>query len=196
MRLRRKNNEEPTKLLQKPSRRAQWRAWKYKRIRDTVVFSMLGALMFTSKILMEALPNIHLVGVMIVALTVVYRARALYAIYTFVFLTGLYGGFSLWWIPYLYVWTVLWGVTMLLPRRMPPKVAPVVYSAVCAAHGFLFGTLYAPAQALMYGLDLAGMIGWIVAGLYADLLHGIGNLAVSVLIVPLIQLIRRVDKRA
>ena len=40
------------------------------------------------------------------------------------------------------------------------------------------------------------MIGWIVAGLYADLLHGIGNLAVSVLILPLVHLIRRVDKHA
>ena len=157
---------------------------------------MLGALMFVSKLLMEALPNVHLMGVFIVALTVVYRTRALWPIYVFVMLTGLYAGFAPWWVPYLYIWTVLWGVTMLLPRRMPPQVAPVVYSVVCAAHGFLFGTLYAPAQALLYGLDLAGMIGWIVAGLYADLLHGIGNLAVSVLIVPLIQLIRRVDKRA
>ena len=165
-------------------------------VRYIVVFAMLGALMFTSKLLMEALPNIHLIGVFIVALTVVYRARALWPIYVFVMLTGLYAGFAPWWVPYLYIWTVLWGVTMLLPRRMPPKVAPVVYSAVCAAHGFLFGTLYAPAQALMYGLDLAGMIGWIVAGLYADLLHGIGNLAVSVLILPLVHLIRRVDKHA
>ncbi len=165
-------------------------------VRYIVIFAMLGALMFISKLLMEGLPNIHLIGVFIVALTVVYRARALWPIYVFVALTGLYAGFAPWWVPYLYIWTVLWGVTMLLPRRMPKKVAPVVYSAVCAAHGFLFGTLYAPAQALLYGLDVAGMIGWIVAGLYADLLHGIGNLAVSVLIVPLIQLIRRVDKRA
>lgn len=196
MRLRPKNNEELTDLSAKPSRHAQWRAMKHRRIRDTAVFAMLGALMFTSKILMEALPNIHLIGVMIVALTVVYRARALYAIYVFVILTGLYGGFSLWWMPYLYIWTVLWGVTMLLPRRMPRAVAPVVYSAVCAAHGFLFGTLYAPAQALLFGLDFEGMVAWIVAGLYADLLHGMGNLVGSVLIIPLIHLIRRVDPYA
>ena len=187
-----KNNASQPETTQKSPRRRR----RGISVRYVVIFAMLGALMFTSKVLMEALPNVHLIGVMIVALTVVYRARALYPIYVFVMLTGLYGGFSLWWIPYLYVWTVLWGVTMLLPRRMPRAVAPVVYSVVCAAHGFLFGTLYAPAQALLFGLDFEGMVAWIAAGLYADLLHGIGNLAGSVLIVPLIHLIRRVDTRA
>ena len=28
-------------------------------------------------------------------------------------------GFGVWWVPYLYVWTVLWGMTMLLPKKMP-----------------------------------------------------------------------------
>jgi len=185
-----KNNANQLEVAQNPPRRRR----RGISVRYIVVFAMLGALMFTSKLLMEALPNVHLIGVMIVALTVVYRARAIWPIYVFVMLTGLYAGFAPWWVPYLYIWTVLWGIVMLLPRRMPRAVAPVVYSVVCAAHGFLFGTLYAPAQALLFGLDFEGMVAWIVAGLYADLLHGIGNLVGSVLIVPLIHLIRRVDK--
>ena len=47
---------------------------------------MLGALMYASKVAMEVLPNVHLLGVFVVAMTVVYRKKALYPIYTYVFL--------------------------------------------------------------------------------------------------------------
>ena len=156
---------------------------------------MLGALMYASKILMEVAPNVHLLGVFTVALTVVYRRKALYPIYTFVILTGLFAGFATWWIPYLYLWTVLWGVVMLLPQNMPKKIQPVVYMTVCAAHGFLYGTLYAPAQALLFGLDWEGMIAWIIAGLPWDMVHGISNFVCSALIVPLINVIQRVENQ-
>ena len=50
-------------------------------IREIAVFGMLGALMYASKMLMEVLPNIHLLGVFTIAFTVVYRKKALYPIY-------------------------------------------------------------------------------------------------------------------
>ena len=98
---------------------------------DLAVFSMFAGLMFCSKMLMEFLPNIHLLGMFTMLLTVVYRKQALIPIYLYVFIQGLYAGFSLWWLPYLYVWTVLWGMTMLLPKNMSDKVAAVVYPVVC-----------------------------------------------------------------
>jgi len=145
---------------------------------------------------MEVLPNIHLLGTLICAITVVYRVKALYPIYIFVFITGLYGGFSPWWIPYLYVWTVLWGAVMLLPKQMPKKIAPFVYMAVCSLHGFLFGVIYAPAQALLFGLDFKGMLAWIAAGLPFDMIHGISNFFVGILICPLVSLLRKAEKIA
>ena len=69
-------------------------------IRDTVIFAMLGAIMFCSKLVMELLPNIHLIGALTMIYTLVYRKKALYPIYIFVILTGLYGGFGLWWAPH------------------------------------------------------------------------------------------------
>ena len=142
---------------------------------ELALFAMYGALMFISKLLLEFLPNVHLIGVFVIAATVVYRKKALYPIYIFVFLTGLLGGFSMWWIPYLYIWAVLWGATMLLPKNINPKVAPIIYMIVCALHGFLYGTLYAPAQALFFNLDFNGTLAWIVAGLPYDLIHGVSN---------------------
>ena len=40
-------------------------------IKEIVIFGMLGALMFASKKIMEFMPNIHLIGVLIIAITVV-----------------------------------------------------------------------------------------------------------------------------
>lgn len=155
---------------------------------------MLGALMYISKWLMEFLPNIHLIGVIIVAITVVYRKKALYPIYIFVLVAGLLGGFSAWWVPYLYIWTVLWGMTMLLPKKLPKKAEPIIYMVVCSLHGFLYGVLYAPAQALMFGLDFKGTLAWIAAGFPFDITHGISNFLCGILIVPLIHTIRLAEK--
>ena len=162
-------------------------------VREMAIYAMLAALMFCSKVIMDALPNIHLIGTLIMVYTLVFRAKALIPLYLFIFMAGLYGGFGLWWIPYLYIWAILWGVTMLLPRRMPPKVAAVVYPAVCCLHGLFYGVLYAPAQALLFGLNFEGMLAWIAAGLPFDLLHGIGNLVAGILILPLSRLLRRLS---
>ena len=162
-------------------------------IREMTVFSMLGALMYASKVIMEFAPNIHLLGVFIIAFTVVYRAKALYPIYVFVLLCGMFGGFGTWWVPYLYIWIVLWGVTMLLPKKMPKSVAVVVYSVVNALHGYGFGILYAPAQAVLFGLNFKGMVAWIVAGFPFDIIHGTSNLICGLLIVPIVMIVRKLE---
>lgn len=157
---------------------------------------MLGAVMYASKLIMEFAPNIHLLGVFTIAFTVVYRKKALYPIYIYVLLNGMFTGFPTWWLPYLYLWTVLWGVVMLLPKNMPKKVQPIIYMVVCSLHGFLFGTLYAPAQALLYGLSFQGMIAWIIAGFPWDCIHGISNFFCGMLILPIISALRLADKQA
>lgn len=165
------------------------------RIRELCVFAMLGTLMFCSKIIMDLLPNIHLIGMLIMVYTVVFRHKALIPIYIFVMITGLYGGFAPWWVPYLYIWTVLWGITMLLPKNMPSGVACAVYPAVCALHGFAYGTLYAPAQALLFGFDLKQTVAWIISGIPFDITHGISNVFTGMLVLPFSRLMTRLVKR-
>ena len=165
-------------------------------VKEVAVFGMLGALIFALKKVMEFAPNVHLVGVFIIATTVVYRKKALYPLYIYVLLDGLFSGFSTWWVPYLYIWTILWGATMLLPKNINPKIAPIIYMSVCALHGFLFGTLFAPMQALFFNLDFNGTIAWIVAGLPYDAIHGVSNFFCGLLIVPIITVLKRVDRYA
>lgn len=159
-------------------------------IREIAVFGMLGAVMYVSKMVMEMLPNIHLLGVLTIAYTIVYRKKALYPIYIYVILNGIFCGFAAWWIPYLYLWTVLWGIVMLLPKKIPSKIQIPVYMIVCAVHGFLFGTLYAPVQAVLYGLNLKETFAWIAAGLPWDCIHGISNFFCGILIMPIAYALR------
>lgn len=163
-------------------------------VKEIAVFGMLGALMYASKVIMEVIPNVHFIGTLIMAMTIVYRKKALYPIYIFIFLTGLLNGFGTWWIPYLYIWAILWGVAMLLPQNMSRKKAVIVYCIVCSLHGFLYGVLYAPFQAIMYSLNFEGTIAWIVAGLPYDAIHGVGNLLCGILIVPLSELLKIAEK--
>ncbi|MBQ8868592.1 MAG: hypothetical protein IJ027_02590 [Oscillospiraceae bacterium] len=163
---------------------------------ELALFAMYGALMFISKILLEFLPNVHLIGMFIVLFTVIYRAKALIPIYVFVFVTGFFNGFNLWWVPYLYIWAILWGFSMLIPRNAPAKVLIIVCPIVCSLHGFLYGTLYAPFQAIAFGLDFKETIAWIIAGIPFDIVHGVSNFAVGLLVFPLVKVLRKINAQS
>lgn len=160
------------------------------------IFAMLGTLMYCSKVLMEALPNIHLLGMLTMVYTLTFRKKALIPIYIYVMLNGIFGGFAVWWVPYLYIWAILWGITMLLPQNMSTRVAYIVYPTVCALYGLAFGVLYAPAQALFYGFGWQQTLAWIAAGLPYDCIHGVSNFCMGLLVVPLTRITKRLAKGA
>ena len=151
--------------------------------------------MYLGDILMEMFPNIHFVGMLTVVYTLVYRKKALIPLYIYVFLNGLFAGFNLWWMPYLSIWTILWGISMLIPRKLHPIWLWVISSVICALHGFAFGALYSPAQAIMFGLNFKQTIAWIIAGIPFDIIHGIGNFVASaIVILPLVTLLCRLER--
>ncbi|MBP3318753.1 MAG: hypothetical protein IJ357_03795 [Oscillospiraceae bacterium] len=164
-------------------------------IRELCIFSMLGAVLFASKIILEWAPNIHLLGMFIMVYTLTYRVKALIPIYIYVMVNGIYAGFGTWWVPYLYVWTVLWAMTMVLPKKMPRWLCMVVYPIVCALHGFGFGVIYAPGQALLFGFNFKQTLAWIASGFYFDMIHGVSNFAVGFLILPLTRLLKQLNAR-
>ena len=154
------------------------------------MFSVYATLMFVSKFLMQVLPNIHLLAMLIIVATIEWRAKALIPIYVYVFLDGVFGGFSAWWLPYLYIWLPMWlmamGVTGLVRRfNIRKPIATVCYMVIAFIHGMSFGTLYAPLQALMFGLGGKQTLAWIIAGLPFDAIHGVSNFIVASLTLPL-----------
>lgn len=168
---------------------------KKSKVLDLVIFTMLGCILFMSKIITELLPNIHPVTMFICVYTLVYRARAIIPVYVFVAVSGLFYGFAPWWIPYLYIWAIAWALFMLIPKRASFKLKGILSTVFCALHGLLYGVLYAPAQAVLFGLNFKGMIAWLVAGIPFDILHMCGNIIISVLVIPLYKVISRLEEK-
>lgn len=144
---------------------------------------------------MEALPNIHLLGMLTMTYTLVFRSKALIPIYIYVILNGLYAGFNVWWVPYLYIWTILWAITMLIPKKIPKKVAFVILPMICSLHGFAFGVLYAPAEAWFFKMTFEQTLAWIASGAVFDIIHGISNFIVGFLILPFSILLTKLAKK-
>ena len=160
------------------------RSWA-KILYELILLTIFGDIMFISKMIMEFLPNVHLLGMFTILLTVVFRSKALISIYTYVMLNGLIAGFAPWWWPYLYIWTLLWALAMLIPKKIPDRVAFFLYPLLCGFHGLIYGILYAPGQALMFGLSFEETLAWIAVGAPFDIIHAISNLCVGFLVLPL-----------
>ena len=169
----------------------------YKRwltTREVATFAILAALMFLSTLAMAAIPNVHLLGLLIGSYSLVYKKKALIPLYIFILLQGVYMGFSFFWLPYLYIWLPLWFVFYKLSDvKLSQNVRVPLYMSACVIHGLLFGIMYAPAQMLMFGLSFQGIVAWVIAGFPFDIMHGIGNLASSLLIVPLVSILKRMN---
>lgn len=165
----------------------------HSRIRTMVIYAMWGALMFGSTFAMKGLPNIHLLALFIIVTTRVYGFGALIPLYVYVFLEGVVQGFHPWWIPYLYVWGVLWAVTMLLPKRLPDGVAAVCYCALGLMHGLFFEVLWIPFYMTFEGLTFEMALVRLANGVGFSVTHGVGNVVSCTLAIPLIRLVRRLE---
>ena len=159
-------------------------------VRELVLLSLLTALLLVGQVALAFLPNIEVVSILIIIYTLFFKRKTLYIIYLFALLEGLIYGFGIWWIMYLYVWTILWGIAMLLQKEK----SPVIWAFVSGFFGLAFGTLCSVPYFIIGGVG-AGLAS-IVSGLMLDVTHGIGNfVAALVLFRPLYLLFQKVHKQ-
>ena len=150
------------------------------KILDITVLSMLGAVLFAVQIALSVLPNIELVSLLVIIYSLFFGKKALVPIYIFVFLEGFYYGFSVWWICYLYIWTLLFVLVMIFS-----KVKSVIFwSVISACYGLFFGLLCEIPFLFIGGWSMA-VAAWI-NGIPFDISHCAGNfIACLVLFKPL-----------
>lgn len=139
-------------------------------VREIIVLGLMGAMLIVVQVALAIIPNIELVSLLIIVFTLIAGKKVFYAIYVFVLVEGLIYGFGIWWINYLYVWSIL-AVAALILRR---NEAPVVWSIVSGLFGLLFGMLCAIPYFFMGGLGAA--VSYWVNGIVFDLMHGGGNI--------------------
>lgn len=144
--------------------------------KDIVLLALLSALLFVSQVALSGLANVELVSIFIILFTLFFRQKTLYIIYLFALLEGLIYGFGLWWICYLYVWTILWGITMLLKK----ETSAIIWAFVSGFFGLAFGTFCSIPYFFISGIQ--GGLAWIVSGLMFDLTHGVANFIIALLL--------------
>lgn len=139
------------------------------KLREILVLTLLGVLMYVSQVIMSQLPNIEIVSLLIILIARKFSYKAFFAVYVFVGLEVLTYGFSMWVINYLYVWAILCLIVCLLR-----KIDNVwFYTLLSSIYGLFFGTLCSIPYFLTGGF--AAGISYIASGIGYDLLHCFGN---------------------
>lgn len=139
---------------------------------------LLAALLFVSQTSLAWLPNVELVSLLLFLYTLVFGRHVWLILYVFVALEGLLYGFGLWWASYLYVWALLCQIVFLLARSGKPSSLSV--SLVSGIFGMVFGLLCSIPYLISGGPGAA--LSWWLAGIPFDLLHGVSNFLLSMVL--------------
>lgn len=143
------------------------------KIKDIALLGMLGSILFITQVVLAFLPNIELVSLLVIVYTQKYQKKALYTIYIFALLEGLFYGFGIWWIMYLYVWTILWFIVLCFRKN----TQAFFWALVSGAFGISFGALCSVPYFIIGGIR-GGFAYW-VSGIPFDIPHGIGNFIIA-----------------
>ncbi len=155
-------------------------------LREMCFLALMGALMLASQVAMAALPNIHIVALLIIITALCFSWRALFSVAVFVLLEGLIYGFGIWWISYLYAWPLLVPIVILLRRND----SALFWAVITGAHGLLFGAMTAIPYLFIGGWQAA--VSYWISGIPFDLLHCAGNFVVTLILLnPLLKLTRK-----
>lgn len=145
-------------------------------LRQMCLFSLLGALIFASKMAMAPLANIEPVSLMVILLAVVFGWKGMWSVAVYVLLEYLTWGIGLWSICYIYIWPLLFACA-----RLNQNVKQTYEWALFAGgFGLAFGALCTLPQLVLSGWS--GAFSWWIAGIPFDLLHGAGNFVMVLLL--------------
>lgn len=147
------------------------------KLKDIAHIGVMVATIEAAKLAMSFLPNIELVTFLIILYTLFLGGKIFYALAVFVLIEGLLYGFGIWWIGYLYIWPLLALLTLLFRKQN----SVLFWSTVSAVFGLTFGVLLTP-PTIIIGIADGGLasglrsgFAWWVAGIPWDILHGISN---------------------
>lgn len=153
---------------------------------ELVSDALLSALLFVSQVSLSWLSNVELVSLLLILYTLVFRRHVWFILYVFVVLEGLVYGFGLWWFSYLYVWAILPASIFLIYKNRTPGLFGI--SLLSGMFGMLFG-LFCTISYLITGGPGAALTWW-TAGIPYDIVHGISNFILSlILFQPLYRLL-------
>lgn len=158
----------------------------FSKTNHIVTMGILAAVLFAGKLAMSFLPNIEPVTTLIILYTLTYKKQVFPIVYTYVLLEGIVFGFGIWWVSYLYIWSVLVLVVLLFQKLDHA----LLWAVISGAFGLSFGALCAIPY-LVSGGPGAAFTYW-TSGIPYDILHCAGNFVLTlVLYYPLRGVLKR-----
>lgn len=145
-------------------------------IKDITIMALMVAIIEVCKFTLAHIPNVELTSFWIIMFTLYFGTRIFYIIPVFILIEGAVYGIHLWWIMYLYAWPLLAIVTLLL-RKMKGAWE---WSMVSGIFGLMFGLLCAIPYIFTSGIY--GAFAYWVAGIPFDLIHGIANFVIMLVL--------------
>lgn len=149
---------------------------KHAKAKEIVIMGMMTAVAFASQIAMSFLPNIEIVTLLFILYTLVLGKKVFLVIYAFVLLEGIFYGFGLWWLNYLYIWAIL-AIVVLIFRK---QESVWFWSILSGFYGLAYGALCAVIYLFIGGMNTA--FAYWVSGLGFDVTHCIGNVVVCLIL--------------
>lgn len=158
---------------------------------DIATIGMMVAVIEVCKVVLMGLPNIELTTFWVIMFSIYFGNTVFWAIPVFALIEGAMFGFQIWWIMYLYMWPSL----ALLARVLKKIDSVMAYSVLSSAYGFLFG-FFCAIPYLFIGMTDGGIkngfysaFTWWVAGIPFDMVHGVGNFVLMLILYKPIRLI-------
>lgn len=156
-------------------------------IHTLVLIGVMVATIEACKWALSFIMNVEIVTLLIILYSLFFGKKVFYAIYAFVFIEGILYGFGIWWIMYLYVWTLLALITMLFRKQQ----SLLFWSLLSAFYGLIFGALCSIPYFFAGGAAMA--FSWWISGIPADILHGVSNFILClILFTPLKTVLQKV----
>lgn len=143
-------------------------------VRKMTRIALLSAILYVSKVALEAFPNVELISVLVLVYSLVFGAETFLIITVFNLFELIQWGFGSWWISYLYVWPLLCLSVLLLKKLVKEEF--LIWSVVAGCFGLIFGGLFAIAY---LPIDPSYALAYWISGLPWDVWHGVWNFVLT-----------------
>ncbi|MBD5547831.1 MAG: hypothetical protein HDQ97_10595 [Lachnospiraceae bacterium] len=160
-------------------------------VRKMTRIALLSAILYVSKVALEAFANVELISTLIIVYTLVFGRETFLIITVFNLFELIQWGFGSWWVSYLYVWPLLCLSVLLLKKLVKEEF--LVWSVVAGCFGLIFGGLFAIAY---LPIDPSHALAYWISGLPWDVGHGVCNFVLTIVLgKPLYKVLRMLKNR-
>lgn len=153
-------------------------------IKDICLVGIMVAVIEVCKVTLTFLPNIELTTFWLIMFTLFFGKKVGFVVPVFILIEGCLYGFGSWWIMYLYTWPLLVLIAWINRRQE----SVWFWSVLSAVFGLLFGMFCSIPYYVLGAIDgglrggLYAGFSWWVAGIPWDLVHGISNFVLMVVL--------------